>query len=137
MRSRLVGGVLCVVVGIASLPSCKPARSSATPEQGLTQSEREEMRSIIDEGLDGARDCYVAGLRRDSSLSGVVTVTIAVGPDGFVSDAVLEESGLDDAGVERCILDSTKIFVFPRSAEGGELTFSVRFVDDDAIGGVE
>lgn len=132
MRSRLVGGVLGLVVGIASLPSCKPERSSATPEQEITPSEREEMRSIIHSGLDGARDCNIAGQRQDSSLRGLVTVTITVGPDGFVSGAVLEESALADAGVEECILDSTKILVFPRSTTGAEFTFSIKFLPEDA-----
>ena len=79
------------------------------------------------------RACYQTGLNSDPSMSGKVTITAKVGPNGEVSSAdVSSNSGLS-AGVAQCIARAVRNAQF--SAPGGSgstLSIPVTFVQQGA-----
>ena len=75
------------------------------------------------------RQCYQTGLNSDPSMSGKVTITAKVGPNGEVSDAsVSSNTGLSQ-GVASCIANVVKRAQFdPPGGGGSTLNIPVTFV---------
>lgn len=77
----------------------------------------------------GFRQCYNTGLQQDPGMSGSVTVTVKIGPNGEVSSAdATSNTGLSDS-VVRCIARKLKNAQFdPPGGSGSTLNVPVKFV---------
>lgn len=64
-------------------------------------------------------NCYERKLREDPNLSGELIIKWVITPNGDVASAEIDESDLDDEGVEDCITSRIDRWVFPEPDGGG------------------
>ena len=75
---------------------------------------------------DDFQACYKKG---DTTKSGIVKVALAIGSDGKVAQAGVQESTLNQAVVEGCILDTLQGIQFPPPPSGDtvEASYPIEF----------
>ena len=71
--------------------------------------------------------CYQKGLQANPDLSGKVKVKFLIMPTGAVMGADIEDSSLNDEGVEGCIMNNIKVWHFPPAKGGGTTTVHYPF----------
>jgi len=79
--------------------------------------EVDEVRKIMLRGRGQLRNCYNQALKRNPSLSGLLVIHFAIGPDGKVTAAEVLRP-VDDADVGRCVAARIRRFEFPKPAHG-------------------
>lgn len=89
--------------------------------------DREAIRRVIRAHIGEIETCYNAGLERDKTLAGKVTLELQIGSDGRVSDAFISHSTLADIEVDKCIAEAATSWAFPRP-QGGNVSVSYPFV---------
>ncbi len=77
-----------------------------------------EVTKVMKSGSPAFEPCYVAGLRRDRNLAGVVRARFVVGEDGKATDVEDAGSVLADAEVVKCILQEVGKLEFPKPSKG-------------------
>jgi TonB family protein len=60
-------------------------------------------------------------------LTGKIVLMFAIGPDGKVPKAAVDSTTLEDAEVERCMVETVKKLRFPRP-KGGSVKVTYPFV---------
>jgi hypothetical protein len=83
----------------------------------------EVIRGVVRAAYDGFRQCYEAGLKRDSTLRGHVTVRFVIGRDGKASNVSIGEATLRDCDVINCVRAKFRQLRFP-APDGGIVTVS-------------
>jgi len=73
---------------------------------------RETVRSVVRRQLPAFRACYERGLRRNSDLSGRISLTFTIDIDGHVSDAGVESTTVADAQVSECTIEVARRMTF-------------------------
>ena len=80
------------------------------------------------------RHCYNVALLKDKKLTGKVTTTFLINPDGTVDKALIAESTLNNPEVERCIVDRIEKWVFYKIRTNWDnkmiVTYTYNFVSD-------
>jgi TonB family protein len=87
--------------------------------------DKESIRPVITAHLADVRHCYEAGLKRHP-IAGRVLVQFAIGADGKVAAATVQDSTLADASVEYCITEAMRTWTFPQP--NGTVVVSYPFV---------
>jgi Ca-activated chloride channel family protein len=83
----------------------------------------ETIQHLVRRQFGRMRGCYEAGLRRNASLSGRVTVRFVIGHEGTVTNVANGGSDLPDPEVISCVVRAFYGLVFP-APEGGIVTVS-------------
>ncbi len=89
----------------------------------------QEIQRIIYDHISAITYCYERELKRFPNLKGKVTVRITVHPDGYVEQAEILSSTLNNERVERCILTRIKRWkdFKPIDQKDGSVTFRQTF----------
>lgn len=98
------------------VPSVRQA--AATVEGNL---DKDIVRRIVRAHINEIRSCYNAGLRKDESLAGKVTIEFTIAADGFVNATKVADSELADATVGECMAKAVGKWQFPKPTGGGEV----------------
>ncbi|MCS6838941.1 MAG: AgmX/PglI C-terminal domain-containing protein [Bdellovibrionaceae bacterium] len=77
-----------------------------------------QIRAVIEQNSGQVRYCYEQALLRNPELAGRVTINFIINAKGFVTEASVGFSNLNNHDVEQCIVDKLKMWRFP-SPEGG------------------
>lgn len=83
--------------------------------------DKDIIRRIARAHINEVRSCYNAGLNKDPTVAGTVTIEFTIAADGFVSTSKVAESDLSDAKVGECIAKVAKRWQFPKPTGGGEV----------------
>lgn len=91
--------------------------------------DKDIIRRVVRANLAQVRDCYNAGLARDATLKGRVTITFTISSTGAVSAAEIDgATEMRDAEVSRCIAAAAKTWKFPEPEGGGNVVVTYPFV---------
>ncbi len=90
--------------------------------------DKDIIRRIVRAHINEVRSCYNAGLLKDPSLSGKVSVQFTIAPTGKVAVAVVSSSTVSDKDVGNCIAKAVKRWKFPKPAGGGNVVVTYPFV---------
>lgn len=72
----------------------------------------EEIQLQFDRAAGAFNAMYMRALRQDASLAGKVWITLTIAPDGTVTDAVIDETQLNEPDLEAKILARVKLMKF-------------------------
>ena len=78
--------------------------------------------------MGAIKACYQRGLQGNPGLQGKVRVKFLIMPNGQVSGAKIQSSGLKSPKVEKCIVKNIKTWKFPRAKGGGSTRVIYPFV---------
>ena len=111
-------------------PPCAGDCVAAQGEAGrrLGSLDKEDIRKVIRAHVDEARSCYDAIATTKPAAVGKVMVRFGIAPSGAVETSCLVSSELDDESVDRCLLDMTHAWRFPKPEGGGWVVVSYPFV---------
>jgi Ca-activated chloride channel family protein len=88
---------------------------------------KEPIQRIIKRQKNAIRACYEKELQSDPNLAGRVVVKFIIDGTGKVTNAVIEESTLNNKVVEACLLKVIKRLTFPQPAGGSVIVVSYPF----------
>jgi len=89
---------------------------------------KEIIRRIIRRHINEVKYCYQRDLAQNPGLSGQVIVQFTVGATGQVVTSKIQSSTLHHSGVESCIAQAVRRWLFPRPKGGGIVIVSYPFV---------
>jgi hypothetical protein len=109
--------------------------SAGTSSMALTQEasvasglDRDQIAAVINKNLGQVRFCYEQALQTDPNLSGRVAVAFAIGGNGVVKMANIDNSTMNSKAVEDCIVMRLKTWQFPLPQGGVDVKVSYPFV---------
>ncbi len=108
------------------------ASSPTVPREGGPQVygalDREVIRQTVESHEWQVQSCYEQGLMVDGPhLRGSLTAKFTIGPDGWVTSSMIEQSTLGSYTVESCIESSVWGWTFPPPAGGGMVVVKYPF----------
>lgn len=98
----------------ARVPKIVPGRPQV---QGSL--DKEIIRRVVRQHRREIKYCYESELQKNKNLKGRVVVRFTISATGSVVSAVVKESNLDNASVERCMTGKIRRWVFPEPKGGG------------------
>jgi TonB family protein len=81
--------------------------------------DKEIIRRVVRQHRREIKFCYEQQLQKNKNLKGRVVVKFTISATGSVVSAVVKESSLNDAAVERCMTGKIRRWVFPEPKGGG------------------
>jgi outer membrane biosynthesis protein TonB len=107
-------------------PGTVPTIKASEPVVG-TQ-DKDVIRRIVRAHVHEIRDCYNAGLAKDPTAKGMITIEFTIGPDGKVEASnVKDVTGFADPEVPTCIAEAIATWTFPEPRGGGRVIVSYPF----------
>jgi hypothetical protein len=97
----------------------------ARDDDGEVQDQAADMqvvRDVIKRHLAETRACYARQLQEDPTLEGEALIKLTIAASGDVESATVVDSDVEDAGIEACIADVARRWVFPRNESGGKIS---------------
>jgi pSer/pThr/pTyr-binding forkhead associated (FHA) protein len=88
----------------------------------------EIIRRVIRSHRDQIKYCYNKELTRHPNLTGKVSIKFTISPKGYVSQATVSQTTLNNASVERCIASKIKTWKFPEPKGGGIVIVNYPFI---------
>jgi hypothetical protein len=88
----------------------------------------EVIRRVIRSHRDQIKYCYSRELTRDPNLAGKVAVKFTISPRGYITQAAVSQTSLNNAAVERCITQKIRTWKFPRPQGGGIVIVNYPFI---------
>jgi TonB family protein len=102
-----------------------PKKRLATPEVipgtiGVRGSlDKEIIRRIVRLHMNEVKYCYESELTAHAGLAGRISVQFAIGQNGQVFSSVLQSSSMGNLRVEKCVVEATRRWEFPKPSGGG------------------
>ena len=90
--------------------------------------DKDIIRRVVRSHIKEVRRCYEAGLARDATLKGRVSITFTISPTGSVAATEVSESTMKDAAVAPCIAAEVMTWTFPEPEGGGNVVVTYPFV---------
>ncbi|MFU8806319.1 MAG: AgmX/PglI C-terminal domain-containing protein, partial [Bradymonadaceae bacterium] len=81
--------------------------------------DREIIRRVVRQHRREIQYCYEQELAKNRNLAGRITVRFTISATGSVVSAVVSETSMNNASVERCMADRIRRWVFPEPKGGG------------------
>jgi hypothetical protein len=100
--------------------SASPASDLSLPHATGDRIPPETVQALFRSHYGAVSSCYQAGLAKNPSLSGTVTLKIVAGADGATQQAADDGSTLPDQDVVACVISEVGTITYPRG--GGVLT---------------
>ena len=123
---RVEGPVVCAP---ASAVQLAPSASTGTAGPIIMGAlDRALIDGVVKEQLPKIRYCYQKALMKKPWLTGEMKVKFTIAAGGEVSAAEVKSSTLNDAEVERCVVDRFRTMMFPKPQGGGIVIVSYPFV---------
>lgn len=95
-----------------------PAKKKAGSQEATGKLEAAAIKAVMNKNASGFKYCYERSLAKNPSLQGKVTISFTIGTKGTVTRAEVKGTSLDDAEVEKCILNRMKKLRFPKPKGG-------------------
>jgi hypothetical protein len=108
--------------GVNEHPESSIACGAQPPEARAGTLPPETIQRIVRSNYSLFRGCYEAGLARNASLRGRVTVRFVIERDGRVEKAVVSDNTLPDCAVAECIRAAYPKMTFPAPERSGIVT---------------
>lgn len=89
--------------------------------------DKDVIRRIVRSHLSEVTACYEAGLAKDPTIKGRVSIQFTIAPTGAVAGAIVQESEIGDAQVGRCIAGAVESWRFPEPEGGGNVVVTYPF----------
>src|SRR5690606_38262788 len=89
--------------------------------------DKDMIRRIVRAHINEVRSCYNAGLTRNPSLDGRVTISFSIVGNGKVASSTVQENTTKDSATANCIAKAVKRWKFPRVGNGGTALVSYPF----------
>jgi len=89
--------------------------------------DKEIIRRVVRQHRGEIRYCYEQELQKNRGLAGRVTVRFTISATGSVVSAVVRDSTLNNAAVERCMTERIRRWVFPEPKGGGVVIVNYPF----------
>lgn len=86
------------------------------------------IKAYIATKMGAIKACYQKGLQSNPDLSGKIKVKFLIQPNGAVNPAKIDDSSINNDGVENCVLNNVKAWKFPQAKGGGVTTVVYPFV---------
>jgi hypothetical protein len=96
--------------------------STGTAEGDFDGLTRDQVYKAVLARQPAIRACYEKELQRNPNLSGAITLTWHINPDGSVKGAKVKSSTMGNAAVESCMVRRIMDIKFPASADGRDTT---------------
>jgi hypothetical protein len=84
--------------------------------------------SVVSANQHRIKDCFQQGLQTDPGISGWVKVKMVIGTTGAVTKSEVQNTTLNHAETEACMLDVVKSLQFPEPDGGGIVIVTYPFV---------
>lgn len=81
--------------------------------------DREIIRRVVRQHRREIQYCYESELQKNRNLAGRITVRFTISATGSVVSAVVSETSMNNANVERCMAERIRRWVFPEPKGGG------------------
>lgn len=94
---------------------------AGAPDAGAAaqrEAEREALLEVVHRNTWEIHRCYTNALKDAPGLKGMLRVAWTVDANGRVPDARIDETNLDDAGLQACVLERVRAWRFPKPADG-------------------
>lgn len=88
----------------------------------------EIIRRVIHSHRDQIKYCYSKELTRNPNLSGKVNIKFTISPKGYVQQASVGATTLNNATVERCMTQKIRTWKFPEPKGGGIVIVNYPFI---------
>ncbi|RAL22927.1 hypothetical protein DL240_08525 [Lujinxingia litoralis] len=89
--------------------------------------DREIIQRVVRQHRREMQHCYEQELQRNPNLAGRVTVRWVISPTGSVTVASIAETSLNNSGVEQCMTQRIRRWVFPEPKGGGIVNVNYPF----------
>ncbi len=126
------GGLQGSVYGeaAAKLGVKKEREIEITPGRAVIQGslDRDLVRRVIRRNIHQIRYCYERELQISQGLFGKVAARFVISPNGRVQQAKVEETTLNNATVEACVLRKIRLWRFPKPKGGGFVVVRYPFI---------
>lgn len=90
--------------------------------------DKELIRQVIRRNLASFRYCYESKLNRFPSLEGKVSMRFSLVPSGRVAAATVVQSTANNAELEQCVADRTRLLQFPSGKWNGMVVVTYPFI---------
>ena len=108
----------------ASTSTAHQVDEGARDTRGLTP---KQIQKVVYDALGSIRMCYNRAVEATPELTGIVTVSWRIRPDGSVEGATVMDSTAGDEGLEACVLGEVRKLVFPEAEKGTSVGFPFAF----------
>jgi len=88
---------------------------------------KQEIESVIKAHLSEIKICYEKSLQSNKGLSGKIVTQFVIGSAGRVTSASISQSGINNSGLETCIVSAVKLWEFPKPRGNGSVNVSYPF----------
>ncbi len=88
----------------------------------------EIIRRVIRSHRDQIKYCYSKELTRHPNLTGKVSVKFTISPKGYVTQATISQTSLNNSSVERCMAQKIRTWKFPEPKGGGIVIVNYPFI---------
>ncbi len=88
----------------------------------------EIIRRVIRSHRDQIKYCYSKELTRHPNLTGKVSVKFTISPKGYVTQATVSQTSLNNSSVERCMAQKIRTWKFPEPKGGGIVIVNYPFI---------
>ncbi|HUT99889.1 MAG TPA: AgmX/PglI C-terminal domain-containing protein [Myxococcota bacterium] len=88
----------------------------------------EIIRRVINSHRDQIKYCYSKELTRHPNLTGKVSVKFTISPKGYVTQATISQTSLNNSSVERCMAQKIRTWKFPEPKGGGIVIVNYPFI---------
>lgn len=106
----------------------RPAEPTLSPAGVVGHLDPESVRKVIHLNRGQIRWCYELRLMDMVKIEGRVLTRFVISPEGKAGQATLEESTLNDATVEACMLARIPTWTFPKPKDGKEVVVTYPFL---------
>jgi TonB family protein len=95
-----------------------PPEKKGGGEKATGKLEAKAIKAVMSKNASGFKYCYEKSLAKDPALQGKVTISFTIGTRGTVTQADVKATTLDNAEVEKCIVNRLKKLRFPKPRGG-------------------
>jgi TonB family protein len=95
-----------------------PPKKKADKHGATGKLEAKAIKAVMNKNASGFKYCYERSLAKDPALQGKVTIAFTIGTKGNVTQADVKATTLDNAEVEKCLVNRLKKLRFPKPRGG-------------------
>jgi outer membrane biosynthesis protein TonB len=107
--------------GAANLGERKALNPTVVPKppQVMGSLSREQIERVVRQHRNEIKFCYEQELQKNPKLAGTIKIKFTISGTGSVMSALVAETSMKNAGVERCMTGKIQRWAFPEPKGGG------------------
>jgi TonB family protein len=88
----------------------------------------EIIRQVINSHRDQIKYCYEQALTRNPKLGGKVAIRFTISPKGYVTQATVSQTTMNNSSMEGCVTQKIRTWKFPEPKGGGIVIVNYPFI---------